>query len=64
MGCFGAERMARTDMSNRHNRNGTALFVGPDGESRPVRRVPVFTIVALALLMTSVDSTIVAVEPR
>ncbi|HET9718305.1 MAG TPA: MFS transporter [Pseudolabrys sp.] len=52
--------MARTDMSNRHNRNGTALFVGPDGESRPVRRVPVFTIVALALLMMSVDSTIVA----
>ncbi|MGH7074335.1 MAG: MFS transporter [Stellaceae bacterium] len=30
------------------------------GESRPVRRVLVFSIVALSLIMTSVDSTIVA----
>jgi EmrB/QacA subfamily drug resistance transporter len=33
---------------------------GPPGESRPVRRVLAFTTVALALLMMSVDSTIVA----
>jgi MFS family permease len=33
---------------------------GPTEESQPVRRVLVFTIVALALLMMSVDSTIVA----
>jgi MFS family permease len=32
----------------------------PSGESRPVRRAPVFMIVVLALLMLSVDSTIVA----
>ena len=32
----------------------------PNGENRPIRRVPVFMIVALALIMTSVDSTIVA----
>lgn len=32
----------------------------PDQESQPVRRVLVFTIVAMALLMMSVDSTIVA----
>lgn len=35
-------------------------FLGPAGEARPVRRVLVFTIVALALLMMSVDTTIVA----
>lgn len=34
------------------------------GENRPVRRVLVFTIVALALLMMSVDSTIVATALR
>lgn len=32
----------------------------PDGENRPIRRALVFTIVALALIMSSVDSTIVA----
>jgi EmrB/QacA subfamily drug resistance transporter len=32
----------------------------PAGESRPVRRATIFTIVVLALLMSSVDSTIVA----
>lgn len=32
----------------------------PNGENRPIRRPLVFTIVALALIMSSVDSTIVA----
>lgn len=36
----------------------------PVGENRPVRRIPVFMIVALALLMMSVDSTIVATALR
>jgi EmrB/QacA subfamily drug resistance transporter len=38
----------------------TDSSLSPRGESRPVRRVLVFTIVGLALLMMSVDSTIVA----
>lgn len=39
---------------------GTDGLSDPAGESPPVRRVLVFTIVALALMMMSVDSTIVA----
>jgi len=35
-------------------------FLGPRGESRPIRRGLVFAIVALALLMMSIDATIVA----
>ena len=34
--------------------------LGPDEESQPVRRVLVFTIIALGLIMTSIDATIVA----
>ncbi|MCD6732202.1 MAG: MFS transporter [Burkholderiaceae bacterium] len=36
------------------------LDIDSDQAIRPIRRVPVFTIVAMALLMMSVDSTIVA----
>ena len=50
----------RRNMSVRHDVRGTDGFLSPPGESRPVRRALVFTIVALALLMMSVDSTIVA----
>jgi hypothetical protein len=39
---------------------GAYGFFTPREESAPVHRVPVFTIVALALLMMSTDSTIVA----
>lgn len=39
---------------------GADEFSSLPGESRPVRRTLIFTIVALALIMTSVDSTIVA----
>ncbi len=37
-----------------------AMGVSGDHTARPIRRVPVFSIVALALLMMSVDATIVA----
>lgn len=47
-------------MSNRHSTRGADAVTPSGGESRPVRRVLVFTIVALALLMMSVDLTIVA----
>jgi EmrB/QacA subfamily drug resistance transporter len=43
-----------------HDTWGPGGFPGSPAKSRPVRRVPVFTIVALALLMMSVDSTIIA----
>ncbi|MGH8600097.1 MAG: MFS transporter, partial [Burkholderiales bacterium] len=44
----------------RHDAGRTNGFPGVTGNSQPIRRVPVFTTVALALLMMSVDSTIVA----
>jgi EmrB/QacA subfamily drug resistance transporter len=47
-------------MSVRQHARGPGRFSGPDGKSWGVHRVLVFTIVALALLMMSVDSTIVA----
>ena len=47
-------------MSVWRNTRGTDRLSGPPGEARPVRRVLVFTIVALTLFMMSVDSTIVA----
>jgi MFS family permease len=47
-------------MSIRHDVHGADRVSGPPGESPPVRRVLVFAIVVLALLMMSVDSTIVA----
>ena len=47
-------------MSVRHDARGANGFSGPPGESRLIRRVLVFTIVALALIMMAVDSTIVA----
>jgi MFS family permease len=47
-------------MSIRHDARRAAGFSGSPGESRPVRRVPIFIIVSLALLMMSVDTTIVA----
>jgi EmrB/QacA subfamily drug resistance transporter len=40
--------------------HGTDEHLDLDGESQPVRRVLVFMIIALGLIMTSVDSTIVA----
>lgn len=43
-----------------HNTRGTDGVSDPPGQNRPVRRVLVFTIVALTLLMMSVDATIVA----
>src|SRR6185312_6603725 len=47
-------------MNMQHEARGADGVSGPPGESPPVRRVLVFTTVALALLMMSVDSTIVA----
>src|SRR6185312_12158879 len=47
-------------MNMQHEARGTDGFSGAPGERPPVRRVLVFTTVALALLMMSVDSTIVA----
>lgn len=43
-----------------HDARRAGQSPGPAEEDRPVRRVLVFTIVALALLMMSIDSTIVA----
>ena len=47
-------------MSDRRNACETDGVSRPDGESPPVHRALVFTIVVLALLMMSVDTTIVA----
>src|SRR6185437_11552676 len=47
-------------MSNRQNQTGADASAGSNEDNRPVQRVPVFAIVALALLMMSVDLTIVA----
>jgi EmrB/QacA subfamily drug resistance transporter len=49
-----------TNMRVWNDARGADGFLTPREESAPVRRVPVFTIVALALLMMSIDSTIVA----
>ena len=44
-----------------HDKSGhDADLLDPDGEHRPVHRGLVFGIVTLALLMSSIDSTIVA----
>jgi len=43
-----------------HEAPGAYEDLGRTGESEPIRRVLVFTIVGLGLIMTSVDSTIVA----
>jgi EmrB/QacA subfamily drug resistance transporter len=47
-------------MSGRHDAGETEGTLSPADEIRPVRRILVFAIVVLALLMSSVDSTIVA----
>ena len=47
-------------MSVRHDARGADGFLNYRGESLPVHRTLVFTTVALALLMMSIDSTIVA----
>ena len=47
-------------MSVQYDTRETGEFSSPAGEGAPVRRVPIFTIVALPLLMMSVDATIVA----
>lgn len=46
--------------SGQHDAGVAGGLAGPAFEARPVRRVLVFTIVALALLMMSIDLTIVA----
>jgi EmrB/QacA subfamily drug resistance transporter len=51
-------------MSAQHDALGTEGFSGPSGKGPPIRRVLVFTIIALSLLMMSVDSTIVATALR
>jgi MFS family permease len=51
-------------MSVRHDARGTGGFPIPSEESLPVRLGLVFAIIAMALLMTSVDSTIVATALR
>ncbi|HET9973426.1 MAG TPA: MFS transporter, partial [Streptosporangiaceae bacterium] len=50
----------KSHMTAAHDADGAAGLPAPAGGDRPVRRILVFTIVALALLMMSVDSTIVA----
>jgi EmrB/QacA subfamily drug resistance transporter len=50
----------RRDMDIEHEVRAADGYLNPRGESRPVRLWLVFTIVALALLMMSIDSTIVA----
>jgi MFS family permease len=47
-------------MSVQHEVRTADGLLSPRGESRPIRRGLVFTIVGLALLMMSIDSTIVA----
>jgi len=47
-------------MSAQHEARTAGGFLSPRAESRPIHRGLVFTIVALALLMMSIDSTIVA----
>jgi EmrB/QacA subfamily drug resistance transporter len=54
----------RRNMSVRHDARGADELSHPSEESWPVRRGLLFTIIALALLMTSVDSTIVATALR
>ncbi|MGH6674195.1 MAG: MFS transporter [Xanthobacteraceae bacterium] len=54
----------RRNMSVRHHARGAGGLPIPSEESLPVRRGLVFTIIAMALLMTSVDSTIVATALR
>lgn len=44
----------------RDTRAGAASMIRSHGEIRPVRRVPIFIIVISALLISSIDSTIVA----
>ena len=50
----------RLDMSVQHDVRTAGGLLSPRPESRPIHRGWVFTIVALALLMMSIDSTIVA----
>jgi MFS family permease len=52
--------MVRSAVHGTNHSAGADGFSGPAAERRRVRRALVFTIVALALIMTSVDSTIVA----
>lgn len=47
-------------MSVQHEARTAGGFLSTRGESRPIHRGVVFTVVALALLMMSIDSTIVA----
>src|ERR1700739_4590833 len=47
-------------MDAQHEARTAAGFLSPRHESRPVHRGLVFAIVALALLMMSIDATIVA----
>ncbi len=47
-------------MSTRNDVPAAGAMTRAGNERQPVRRVPVFTIIAMALLMMSVDSTIVA----
>ena len=48
------------NMSARHDAHGADEFLNPPEKSPPVRRVLIFAIVALALLMMSIDTTIVS----
>jgi EmrB/QacA subfamily drug resistance transporter len=50
----------RLDMSVQHEVRTADGLLSPRAESRPIHRGLVFTVVALALLMMSIDSTIVA----
>ena len=50
----------RLDMSVHHEVRAADGLLTPRSESRPIHRGLVFTVVALALLMMSIDSTIVA----
>lgn len=47
-------------MKVEHGARETEGHAGTVGKSQPIRRMPVFAIIALALMMMSVDSTIVA----
>ena len=62
-GLDGLESLAddmRRDMSIQRETRTADVFLSPGAESRPIHRGLVFAIVALALLMMSIDSTIVA----
>src|SRR6185437_3621360 len=50
----------KRNISARHDAHGAHEFLNPPEKSQPVRRVLIFAIVALALLMMSIDTTIVA----